>query len=143
MDILGNANLQFDATLTPDHQWLTALTAANATADLTSGTSYDVFTAAQECYLQEARLKANPANNTAATIWRVWLNNGSTKATAGNSVLLGEVPIPAITASTTIPNPTYTFPLGFVVPTGYKVVYTLSIAPGGSGAFMGMVLANQ
>ena len=116
--------------------WITGMTAANSTADITSGTSSLVFTAgANGSYLKEIRLKANPANNTAATVLRVWVNNGSTIGTAANSAIFTELSIPATTAISTASIPDFVVRLNIDLDAGFKVYLTLGTAPGGSGAF--------
>lgn len=124
-------------TRTPDVQWAESIVTANNTLDLTSGTSYLVFTAdaTEGGYVREARVKANPANNTAATVMRFWINNGSATGTAANSAFIGELGIPATTASATAPNPDFCYPLNFALPAGYRIYVTVGTAPGGSGEF--------
>ena len=72
-----------------DVQWEVEINTANNNQDLTTGgsTSYEVFVAdaTNGGFVRNARVKANPANNTAATVVRFWLNNGSTTGTAANS----------------------------------------------------------
>ncbi len=128
-----------------DIQWITAMTAANNTLDLTSGTSYLAYTAdaTNGGWVKELRLKASPANSTVATVLRVWLNNGSTTGTASNSSLIGELGIPATTTSATQPQPDFIFPLGFALPAGYKIYCTLGTAPGGSGQFTATVFGGK
>lgn len=77
-------------TRVADIQWVESITAANNTIDITSGTSYLVWTAdaTEGGYLREIRIKANPANNSAATVARIWINNGSTTGTSSNSAFL-------------------------------------------------------
>jgi hypothetical protein len=119
-------------------QWIGPCTAANNTIDLTSGTSYLVFTAGAEgALIRELRVKANPANNTAATVMRVWVNNGSAIGTAANSTLIGELTIPATTAIATGALPDFAYALGEAgyLPAGYKIYVTFGTAPGGSGSF--------
>lgn len=122
---------------TADIQWITGITAANTNADLTAGTSYLVFTAdaTEGGFVREVRIKANPANNTAATVARLWMNNGSTLATAANSTLIAELAIPATTASNTVAQPDFSIPVNMALPAGYRLYLTLGTAPGGSGAF--------
>lgn len=124
-------------TKTPQVKIVTAMTVANNTADLTSGTSYDsnFVGGAFGSWVKKVRLKANPANNTAATVLRVWLNNGSAIGTASNSSLVSEFGVPATTASATAANPDFEYVVNLPVPSGYKIYYTLATAPGGSGAF--------
>ena len=132
-------------TRTPDVQWIESIVTANNTLDLTSGTSYLAFTAdaTEGGYVREARVKANPANDTVATVMRFWLNNGSTTGTAANSALIGELGIPATTASATAPQPDFVYPLNFAMNAGYKIYVTIGTAPGGSGEFTCAVLGGK
>ena len=99
---------------------------ANTTPDLTSGTSYLVFTAdANGSFLQRIRFKATPAGNTTATVARIWLNNGSTTGTGANNQLLDEVTLPAITASATAATSPIDWVANMVIPAGYKIYVTI------------------
>lgn len=120
------------------------MTTANNTLDLTSGTSYLVFTAdaTNGGKLQEIRLKAQPANNTVATVLRVWINNGQVLSTASNSSLFAERGIPATTASATSAQADFVVPLNITLPAGYKIYLTLGTAPGGSGSFNGTAIGG-
>lgn len=124
-------------TRTPDIQWAESIVTANNTIDITSGTSYLVWTAdaTEGGYLREIRVKANPSQNTAATVARIWINNGSTTGTAANSAFLTEAGIPATTASATQPLPDIIIPINMAVPAGYRFYLTIGTAPGGSGEF--------
>jgi hypothetical protein len=128
-----------------DVQWIGAMTAANTNADLTAGTPYLAFTAdaTNGGYVSYIRIKANPANNTAATVVRVWINNGSTTGTAANSALFTEVSIAATTATSSAALMDTTIPLNLALPAGYKVYLTLGTAPGGSGAFTGTCVGGK
>jgi hypothetical protein len=128
-----------------DVQWIGSMTAANTTADITSGTSYLAFTAdaTNGGYVSYIRIKANPANNTAATVVRVWINNGSATGTAANSAIFTEMTIAATTASNSAALPDYTIPLNLALPAGYKLYLTLGTAPGGSGAFTGTCVGGK
>lgn len=114
----------------PDVQWIGPITAANTTADLTSGTSYLVWTAdaTNGGYLERIRFRATPAGNTAATVARIWINNGSTTGTAANNTLYSEVQLPATTASGTAATPTYEEAIKLALPAGYKVYITIHTA---------------
>lgn len=128
-----------------DIQWVVNMTAANNTIDITTGTSYLVYTAdaTNGGYLREIRLKANPSQNTAATVLRVWINNGSTTGTDTNSALLTEVGIPATTTSATNALPDFIVPINMPIPAGYRVYLTLGTAPGGSGEFMAVGIGGK
>lgn len=132
-------------TRTADIQWITAITAANTTLDITSGTSYLVFTAdaTEGGFVREVRIKASPANNTAATVARIWLNNGSTTGTAANSALITEVTIPATTASNSAALPDIIVSLNMALPAGYRIYLTLGTAPGGSGQFTATAIGGK
>lgn len=128
-----------------DIQWVESITAANNTIDLTTGTSYLVWTAdaTEGGFLREIRIKANPANNSAATVARIWINNGSTTGTSSNSAFLTEVGIPATTASATQPLPDIIIPINMAVPAGYRFYLTLGTAPGGSAEFTAVGIGGK
>ncbi len=138
------ANVNPIYTRTPDIQWITAITAASNT-DLTSGTSYLIFTAdaTEGGFVREVRIKAKPGQNTAGTVARLWINNGSTVATQANSVLITEQALPATTASATLPQVDFVLALNIALPAGYKLYLNLGTAPGGSGEFMAAAIAGK
>ena len=118
-----------------DWQWVVNMTAANNTIDITSGTSYLVWTAdaTNGGFFPGVGVKVNPSQNTAATVVRIWANNGSTTATDTNSVLIGELGLPATTTSASAPQPDFFWACGRCFPPGYRIYLTLGTAPGGSG----------
>lgn len=139
------ANVQPIYTRLGDVQWIGAIVTANNTKDLTSGTSYLVFTAdaTNGGFVREVVIKADPANNTAATVVRLWLNNGSTTGTAANSSFLTEISLPATTASATAAQPDFVIPLNLALPAGYKIYLTVGTAPGGSGQFSATAVGGK
>lgn len=122
----------------PKAQWAQAVvSAANTTKDGT-GTVQDVFTAgADGSYLQKMIIR--PRGTNVATVLRVFLNNGSTNATAANNALISEVTMGATTVSETSANPGVELPLNFAIPTGYKLFVTLGtvVAAGFTVAVVG------
>ena len=118
-----------------DVQWTSNMTAVNTTTDLTSGTIYLAFSAdtTNGGYVQRIRFKPNNAAavNNVATVARVWLNNGSTTATATNNVLIDEIALPATTGSATASLPVYELPFNFAMPPGYTIYITLGTAVAG------------
>ena len=120
-----------------DIQWANAVSAANNTQTITSGTSYLVFTADTENggFVETVRVKADPANNTAQTVLRLWLNNGATTTVSTNSALIAELTLYNNTASATVGNPDFAVSLNIPMPPGYKLYCTLGTAAGGSGQF--------
>lgn len=122
-----------------DVQWEESVTTANNTVDLTSGQIYEVFVAdaTNGGFVRNARVKVNPGTtavaNTAATVVRFWLNNGSTTGTAANSALIGELGLPSTTASATAPQADFDYGLNMALPPGYKIYVTIgSTLVGGS-----------
>lgn len=128
-----------------DIQWAVDMTAGNNTADITTGTSYLVFTAdaTNGGFVREMRIKAQPGNNTAATVARVWINNGSTTGTSSNTSFFTETTIAGTTASATASLPDTVIPLNFALPPGYKLYLTFGTAPGGSGKFSATVIGGK
>lgn len=120
-------------TLTPEIQWADAMTAANTTKDLTSGTIYLVFTAGTNgSYVQRIRFRTL-GTNSAATVARVWINNGNTTATASNNNLFDEISLPTTTLTETAAQANYELPLNFALPSNYRIYVTLGTAPNAAG----------
>lgn len=129
-------------TRVADNQWVISMTAANTNTNIDSGTSYLVATAdaTNGGFCREVLVKAAPGNSTAATVARLWMNNGSTTGTAANNVLIRELGIPATTASSTQPQSDFVIPVGFALKPGHKLYMTFGTAPGGSASFMGLAI---
>lgn len=110
--------------------WIaSAMTAANTTRDLTSGTTYTVYTCAGAAGANVIKIRFTSNGTNPQTAARIWLNNGSTTGTAGNNVLIHEVTLPATKASETEATPYVDVPLTVrLFPTGYKVIVTLGTA---------------
>jgi hypothetical protein len=119
-------------TLRPEIMWSVSITAANNTGDLTSGTVYPVFTAGTEgSYVQKIRFRHTGANS-AATVGRVWINNGSTTTTATNNTLFDEITIAAnATFVTNAASTNYELPLMFALPPNYIIYVTIGAAAAG------------
>jgi hypothetical protein len=98
----------------------TNITSANTAMDGT-GTVVGVFTAgANGGYVRRLRAKALGTN--VATVLRIFINNGSTNATATNNVLFGELTLAASTASNSASVAAdYEYPMNLVLPAGYIV----------------------
>lgn len=119
--------------------WNSYITAANTTADLTSGTSYLVWTAdvTNGGWLESLRFRATPAGNTTATVARIWINNGSTTGTAANNVLFTEITLPAITASGTAATAEFEVPIRRALDAGFRVYVTIHTASANGWACTG------
>ena len=121
------ANINPIFTLTARTTWgTTAITTANAAFDGT-GTVLSVFTAASNgSYVQKIRFK--PAGTNVQTVARVFINNGSTNATAANNIQFDEITLAAITVSQTVAQSAFEIPLNFALPAGYVLNVTIGTA---------------
>lgn len=118
-----------------DIQWsTTAMTAANTTKDLTTGTIYLVFTAdaTNGGFVQRIRFRSLGTNSN-ATVARIWINNGATTGTAANNTLFDEITLGAITNSEVAATATFELPLNFALPPGDRIYVTLGTAPTSAG----------
>jgi hypothetical protein len=112
-------------------QWLDGIRVGNTTKDITTGTSYLLFTAdaTNGSFVKELRVKVDPTINPADNILRIWRNNGSTITVAANSSLFGELAlILAVGPSATNALPEWRYPLGFAMPPSYRIYGSLSRA---------------
>lgn len=78
---------------------------------------------------------ATASGTTAATLVRIWMNNGSANTTAANNILLFEVAVPAqtVTALGTSVLPEYTITSNLPkLPAGYKLYAGITVAVGGT-----------
>ncbi len=115
-------------TRAADIQWPGAvLTAANTAKDGT-GTVATAFTADATEGGFVHKLVARPAGTNVATVLRVFINNGSTNATAANNTLFAEMTLPATTLSEVAASATYELALNLALPAGYKVNCTIGTA---------------
>lgn len=123
------ANIQPIYSRLADVQWATEIVqSANTTTTLTSGTIYPVFTAdtTNGGYVQ--RIRFRPLGSNAATVARVWVNNGSDTTVAANNSLWDEIAIALTTVSQTAAQATYELPLNFPLPASYRLYVTLGTA---------------
>jgi hypothetical protein len=112
-------------SLLGDVQWgATAITTANTAKDGT-GTVLTVFTADATNGGFVQRIRFRSAGTNIATVARVFINNGSTNATAANNVLYDEITLAATTLSEVAALATYELPLNFALPPGYVLNVTL------------------
>lgn len=120
------ANIQPIYSRLADVQWATEIVqSANTTTTLTSGTIYPVFTAdtTNGGYVQ--RIRFRPLGSNAATVARVWINNGGDTTVASNNSLWDEIAIALTTVSQTAAQATYELPLNFPLPASYRLYVTL------------------
>ena len=114
------------------------LGAANITADLSTNAGL-IFTAdsTNGSIVNEVRVKYLPGTTTAATAFRVWINNGSALGTTTNNTLITEATLAIITTSNIAATADYVIPMprnGLVLPPSYRLYAT--IATWATGTFM-------
>lgn len=122
-----------------DPQFLNvAGTAANTTKDLTSGTTYLVYTSPTDGGLIDF-IRLTPLGTNVATVCRVWLNNGSATTTATNNVMIDQRSLPATTNTETAAIAIFDIPLrGLLgdIKAGYRVYLTFGTAVAAGYAVM-------
>lgn len=112
-------------SLLGDIEWgATAITTANTAKDGT-GTVLNVFTADATNGGFVQRIRFRSAGTNIATVARVFINNGSTNATAANNILYDEITLAATTVSEVSALATYELPLNFALPPGYTLNVTI------------------
>jgi len=111
-------------SLTPKTSWgTTAITTANTAVDGT-GTVLSVYTAGSNgSFVQRVRFR--PSGTSVQTVARLFINNGSTNATAANNILFDEITLSAITISQTAAQPSFEIPMNFALPAGYVLNVTI------------------
>lgn len=108
--------------LTPKISWGT-ITTANTAKDGT-GTVVTIFTAGSNGARVD-RIKVRYTGTSVATVLRIFINNGSTNATAANNILYTEITIPACTISEVAAQPDISLSIGLTLPAGYVLNCTL------------------
>lgn len=90
-----------------------------------------VFTAdsVNGSFVQRLRFKAVSSN--VATVARIFVNNGSTNATAANNSFFGEIGLPVTTAIATAPTPDIDFIMNMALNPGWKIYVGLGTAVAG------------
>ena len=111
----------------PDIQWTGNNTAANTAKDGT-GTVLTLFTADATNGGFVHRIAAKPAGTNVASVLRIFINNGSTNATAGNNSFVMEVDLPATTLSEAATMSVVERAVNIALPPGYKLIATMGTA---------------
>lgn len=115
--------------LVPHISWINAAgLVANTTTDLTSGTNYaSNFTAGTNGSRVDF-IRARALGTNVQTVVRVWINNGSTTATAANQTLFFERTLPSSTGNQTTELADIIIPINVTLPAGYTFYYTFGTA---------------
>jgi hypothetical protein len=109
----------------PDVQWLAAAIATANTAKDGTGTVGTVWTADATEGGRIEKLKVRQLGTNVATVLRVFINNGSTNATAANNALYMEKTIAATTLSEVAELVDIEIALNLPLPAGYKINVTV------------------
>jgi len=122
-------------SLLGDVQWTSpAMTTANTTKDLSSGTIYLAFTAdaTNGGFVQRIRFRSLGTNSN-ATVARVWINNSGVTTTASNNTLFDEITLTTTTVSEVAALATFELPMNYALPPGNRIYVTLGTAPTSAG----------
>jgi hypothetical protein len=111
-------------------EWANGITAANTAKDGT-GTVDTVFTADATHGSFVQKLVIRPRGTNVASVLRVFLDNGSSNATADNNVLIGEIGLTATTNTEVTALSGNEMPMNIPVPPGYRLLVTLGTAVAG------------
>lgn len=117
-------------TVSGDINWTTSpiinvVTGSTSAAyDGTSGTVLVHTAGVNGSFIQKLVCEAFGTN--IASVLRVYINNGSTTATASNNVLYYQYSLPATTQSATVATAHIEIPLNIQIPTGYKIYASIS-----------------
>lgn len=112
-------------TKIPDIQW-GVVTAVNAAYDGT-GTTVVIFTAGSADGNRIERITFRSLGTNAATVVRLFINNGSSAAVAANNTLFFEIAI-ASTAGGSAALPEFSYEIPIVLPSGYKIIAATNAA---------------
>lgn len=128
-------------TLVPSVQWGSGTASTANTAKDGTGTVTTIFTAdaTNGSYVSHVTFRA--AGTNVATVARIFINNGSTNATATNNILYGEITLAATTLSEVSALANYTFPMNIALNPGYKLNVTLGTTVA-AGYFISAVGGN-
>lgn len=121
----GNTTPIFTAA--GEQEWAGPLTAANTAVDGT-GTVLTVFTAdaTNGGWIEE--LIWMPLGTNVVTVGRVFINNGSTNATAGNNSMIAQSTLPATTLSNVAALFIPRTPIRLALSPGYKINVVIATA---------------
>lgn len=109
------------------NSWATTLTAANTAKDGT-GTAPEIFAADATNGGFVNKVVAMPLGTNVATVLRIFLNNGSSSATAANNTMIAQVTLPATTNTETAALAWVEIPINLAIAPGYKLLATLGTA---------------
>ena len=109
---------------TPKSSWSGNLTTGTNTYDGTSGTTLLLTAGASGSFIRSLELEA--AGTNAASNIRIFINNGSTNATAANNALYMQYSLPATTAATATSTAHISIPLNIAIQATYRVYVVLS-----------------
>ncbi len=123
------ADVQWNAT---SALFTSAMTAGNVSQfDGTDAAAKLIFTAdaTNGGYVQKIRAKCCAITGTsAASVLRIFLNNGSAVGTAANNCLIGDVALPATVYTIAAASPDIEYALNIAIPPGYKLYAGLGTA---------------
>ncbi len=121
-----------------DVQWPTTVIATANTAKDGTGTVLTVFTADATNGGFVRSISACPIGTNTASVLRVFVNNGSTNATAGNNSYFKDFSLPATTLTEVAGQTILDIPIGIALPPGFKLNCTIGTTVAAGWALTGV-----
>ncbi len=78
-----------------------------------------------------ARLRFKSTGTNAASVARIYINNGGVNTTAANNTFYGEISLPITTATIIAATVELDYPMGFALDPGFRIFVGLGTAVGG------------
>ena len=122
-----------------DIEWApAALNTANTNYDGTGANGQVIFTASPSgSFIQRVRYKAS--GSTAATVGRLFINNGLDTGSAANNVLFDEITLAAQTATNTGATPVFEIPMNVALPPNYRLIATVAVVQPNGGWYVAAI----
>ena len=107
-----------------NEQWISGVVTANTSFDMSTGTSYLIFTADATNGSKIEDVYINHQGTNIASVVRFFVNNGSSTGTPANQVLVHEETVAANTASQVAASVPVVWRAGLVLKPGFKLYCT-------------------
>lgn len=120
----------------PQNEWA-IIDTANTAKDGT-GTVAACFTGAAGSGSYLEKIIVRPKGTNVASVLRLFINNGSTNATAANNALVAEITLPSTTNSEVAAITGFVIPMNMPLAPGYKINVTLGTTVAGGYVVTGI-----
>ena len=126
-------------TLTPRTSWVNPAAGASSTSAATLSTqaasvAHSLFTAGSVgSYVQS--IKIQPMGTNPQAVVRMYVNDGGATTTASTSAMIGEITVPATTASANAAIVSFEQPINKAIQAGYKIYVTFAASTAFTAGF--------